>query len=404
MKRALIIADDFTGANDTGVQLTKRGMETYVVLDGENIKKDNISYVLDTESRILGSEEAYERLKKQLKGIFTKGFDLVYKKIDSTLRGNIVSELKAMDEEYKADLIIFAPAFPDIGRVTKDGIHFVNETRITNTEFSRDPQNPVIEDNIQKILQLGFSESVTHHSLEKIRKDNIKLSKGRIHTFDATNNQDLNKIATVAINTGKKVLWVGSAALANVILNIYKPFKPALGVVGSLSEVSRKQMRYAEKKGIKILEISISDILNGASIEDYINNAVELLVNNNDLILTSSYYSESYRKTMKMGDTLSLNKEEISSLVSEILGKISKEIIKRVQVAGLFITGGDTAMGFIKSTKAIGSHIVEEIMTGIPLMELNGGDFHGLKVVTKAGAFGNKEALYYSMGKIKEDI
>lgn len=402
MNRYLIIADDFTGANDTGVQLTKREIETHVVLDGKSINNKNISYVLDTESRALSEEKAYERLKKQLDGIFNNNFDLVFKKIDSTIRGNITSELKALDEEFKPDIIIFAPAFPDIGRITKDGIHFVNGERITDTEFSRDPLKPVEEDNIKKLLELGFEEAIVHHSLDDIRDNNVVFEGGRIHTFDAESNLDLEKIVVFAMNTDKKILWVGSAGLANTILKVYKPFKPALAIIGSLSEVSRKQIKYAEDKGVKVLKIDIADILKNETKDDYIKEAVGILSKGNDLIITSSYDEGDYEETIKLSKELSMTKGEISGLVQDILGEISVKTINQSNISGIFVTGGDTAMGFLKSSDSEGSQIVEEIMTGIPLMKLVGGDFNGYKMVSKAGAFGNEDALYFSINKIKE--
>lgn len=402
MNRYLIIADDFTGANDTGVQLTKRGIETHVVLDGKNINNDSISYVLDTESRGLSEEKAYESLKEHVDAIFDHEFDLVYKKIDSTIRGNITSELKAVDQEFKAELIIFAPSFPEIGRVTKDGVHFVNGKRITETEFARDPLKPVNEDNIQKLLQAGFEETVVHHSLTEIRDNNVNFEGARIHTFDAEENLDLEKIVLFAMNTDKKILWVGSAGMANIILKVYKPYKPALAVVGSLSEVSRKQIKYAENKGTKVLKIDFTDILKNENFDKYVNQAVEIFNSGNDLIITSSYNQDDYKETINIGEEMSMGKAEISNLVQDILGQISVEIIKKVDISGIFVTGGDTAMGLIENSKADGSQIVEEIMTGIPLMKLVGGDIDGYNMVTKAGAFGNEDSIYYSLNKLKE--
>lgn len=403
MKKCLVIADDFTGANDTGVQLTKRGIDTYVVLDGENVVDDSISYVLDTESRGLSERKAYEKIKEQIKDIFKREFDMVYKKVDSTLRGNITSELKAIDEEYKPDLIIFAPAFPDSKRTTVGGIHYVNGIRIRETEFAKDPIKPVVEDNIQKLIQSGYSEKVIHHSLEEIRNGNIDLTLERLHTFDAEDNTDLEKIVESAVKANKKVLWAGSAGLANIILKVSRPLKPVLAVVGSLSEISRKQIEYAKKKGKDIIKIDIGSILKGKPVDEYVNDVVEGLSSGKDIIITSAYTLEEYKKAIEAGKELSMTKEEVSHLTQDVLGKISEEAVRKVKVSGLFITGGDTAMGFIKRTKAKGSHIIEEIETGTPLMELSGGEFNGLNIITKAGAFGKEETLYFAVDKLKEE-
>ena len=404
MDNYLIIADDFTGANDTGVQLKKRGIKTNVILDTKNINDFSISYVIDTESRGLTEKDAYEKVKNQIKKLFTQDFELVYKKVDSTLRGNIVSEIKAVDEEYKPELIIFAPAFPDIKRTTIDGIQKLNDVRIVDTEVAKDPKKPVKEDNINKLLQKGFEEKIVHYGLNEIREKNISFKKGRVYTFDVENNEDMLKIVKSALDTGKRILWVGSAGMADSILKVKKPFKPSLGVVGSISDISRQQLKYAEGCGMQILKINISKLLKDETIESYISSSLERLNKGKDLIITSAYEREDYKEAVSAGQEKNLSKEEVSMYTQEILGEIAIEIIKRVKISGIFLTGGDTAIGFINKAKASGSSIVEEVITGIPLMKLTGGEFNGLKIITKAGAFGKNEAIEYCMRKLKEDI
>lgn len=402
MDKWLVIADDFTGSNDTGVQLTKRGIKTRVVLDGQNIIDDVSSYVLDTESRSKSDEEAYKSLKKHIKDIFDIDYDLIYKKVDSTLRGNIASEVKVIYEEYKPDLVIFAPAFPIIGRTTVDGIHYVNDKRIIETEFSRDPIKPVLEDNISKLIQVGFEEKFIHHNLREIREGKIDFSKEKLHSFDAENNDDLGKIVKAALETNKKVLWVGSAGMADIILKFKKPLRPALALVGSLSEVSKNQIRFAEEKGIKVLKVSISKLLEDRNAIDYSKQAIDILKSGKDLIITSSYDNKDYLESIKIGEKLSMTRSQVGLASQEILGDIGKNVVETSDISGIFVTGGDTAIGFINSVDALGSNIIEEIVTGIPFMKLNGGKFNELRMVSKAGAFGNEDALFYALGKLKE--
>ena len=89
MKQYFIVADDFTGSNDTGVQLTRRGIQTRVVLDPKGIRTDDFSYVLDTESRNLPGPAAQKKTATLLEGVDLSTYDCVIKKVDSTLRGNI---------------------------------------------------------------------------------------------------------------------------------------------------------------------------------------------------------------------------------------------------------------------------------------------------------------------------
>ena len=93
-----LIADDLTGANDTGVQFTKKGYNTIVsVLDEQStiIIPDNLDvFVIDTETRELESKTARKRLKSILEKININKKDVVYKKVDSTLRGNMGDEIE----------------------------------------------------------------------------------------------------------------------------------------------------------------------------------------------------------------------------------------------------------------------------------------------------------------------
>lgn len=405
MNRYLIIADDFTGANDTGVQLKRRGISTNVVFKSDLLQSSDSSFVIDTESRSLPEEDAYNKTKNILNKVELNNFKYVIKKVDSTLRGNVAKEVKAVDEEYKSELVIFAPALPDLKRTTVNAVHLLNDLPITQTEMAKDPLKPVKEDNITKILEKVYSEKITHYNLNSIRSNKIYFSTGRIFTFDAVTNDDMKTIIKVAINTGRKVLWVGTAAMADNLLEIEKSTKPVLGIVASVSSVTRQQVKHAEEKGVSLVKLPIYDFIeNKTEIQKYINEAEELLQQGEDIIIlpTSSYDQEEYNKSNRTGNKSGMSRNEISNFINTIIGTISKNVLLKTKVSGVFLTGGETAIGFFNEAEALGSSIVQEIAIGIPLMKLVGGPFDGLKVVTKAGAFGGEDAITYSIRKLKE--
>jgi uncharacterized protein YgbK (DUF1537 family) len=103
MENYLIIADDFTGSNDTGVQLRRRGIPVKVVFSDKLITGED-SCVLDTESRALKAQEAFEKVSQDVASIPFNRFSHVMKKVDSTLRGSIGAEIKAIDQYYKKRL------------------------------------------------------------------------------------------------------------------------------------------------------------------------------------------------------------------------------------------------------------------------------------------------------------
>lgn len=94
----LILADDFTGALDTGVQFAACGIPTRVVV-GEQVDfaaNDAAVLVVDTETRHLPAAEAYAVIAKLTREAMSAGVFSIYKKTDSALRGNIGAELSAL--------------------------------------------------------------------------------------------------------------------------------------------------------------------------------------------------------------------------------------------------------------------------------------------------------------------
>ena len=152
MARFLMVADDFTGSGDAGVQMSKNGIESYIAFDAKSIDPKK-SYVIDTESRNIPAQEAYEKVKQIYESVQPYQYDHYYKKIDSTLRGNIKAELQAADEVLKPDLIVFNPANPDSNRTVVDGILMMNGVRICETEIMRDPLCLVQQDNLRILLE-----------------------------------------------------------------------------------------------------------------------------------------------------------------------------------------------------------------------------------------------------------
>ena len=98
MVKLLIIADDFTGALDTGVQFAARGAATRVVTDlaYDFTLADAEVLVMVAETRHLPPEEAYDVVYRTARNAREAGIPYIYKKTDSALRGNIGSELTAV--------------------------------------------------------------------------------------------------------------------------------------------------------------------------------------------------------------------------------------------------------------------------------------------------------------------
>ena len=406
MNRYLIVADDFTGANDTGVQLKRRGVPTSVVFSSEFIASEG-SFVLDTESRALGPEEAAAAVRAGLKGVDLTAFGRVMKKVDSTLRGSVAAEIKAVDELYGSELVVFAPALPDLGRTTVGGVHLLKGIPITRTELAKDPKTPVTEDNITRLLEAVYDEPVTHISEDQVSAGEIDFSAGRVFTCDSATNADLRSVIQAAVATGKRTLWVGTAAMADHLLGVEVEVPPALAVVASVSAVSREQVNFAAGEGIPLVSVPIPELLTGEQkMETYVAQTVALLKEGKDAILASSASCNRAEldRSVAVGEKLNMTREQVSGYTQMVMGKMTKAILEQTPISGMFLTGGDTALGFFMEARSLGSSIVTEIAVGIPMMRLSGGPFAGLKVVTKAGAFGKEDAITFALRKLKEVI
>jgi len=412
--RYLIIADDITGSNDTGVQLKRRGLDTVVTLDAASVGIQPVSYVLDTESRPLYGDAAFCVLSEAVSKLDMSKFDHVVKKVDSTLRGPIAHEVAAVDKAYKPELIVFMPALPDLGRTTTNGVHMLQGKPITETELAKDPIAPVCEDNLQKILEKVYDEPVTHIGLEAIESGNITLNGGRVYTFDAATNAHMRKVVSAAIATGKKILWVGSAAIVDNLADVQTPYQPAVALVASLSEVSREQVKYAQMKGVQTVTVPTEDITgfihNGAQSgrqreQELIDQAVSIINSGQDVIIVSSVSLD--RAEMDKIDIAArecgMTRVQVSKIVLKYMGRIMAGVMERVQISGIFVTGGDTTMGFLSEVGATGLRIVSEVLIGIPMTRIVGGKYDNTKVITKAGAFGQNDELFFCMRKLKEE-
>ncbi|SCC33635.1 Uncharacterized conserved protein YgbK, DUF1537 family [Gilliamella bombicola] len=396
----LIIADDYTGANDTGIQMKKRGIAVDVLLTPTSHSN---SIVLDTESRNLCADEAYLKVKKMTSEVYSLGkFDIVYKKVDSTLRGNIAQEIKAVADIFHPDIIVFAPAFPKLNRITKNGKQYLNGQLLMNTELTKDPLSPIITDDLTVILQQAFKEQVYYHPISELEGNTFSIKDGYLHIVDIAADKHIAKLSEILLNLNKRILYVGSAGLAEGIFNSLYPTDPVLGVVASISQVSIDQINYAESEGINIVKIEPADIFDSKTYDNYIERISFLLSQKNDVIITTCKSKKDYEKTLSVSKNNGFSSYDTANKVKACLAYIVDSVLKKSNITGLFLTGGDTAVNIVSKINAAGCSIKQEISPGIVMSNLIHEEYGDIKVITKAGAFGNEKDLVISINKLKE--
>ena len=411
-KLMFVIADDLTGANDTGVQFASKQLQTEVLLEGisSHCSVEAEVVVVDTNSRALSKHEAYDRVQKITKQAAEVGFCQYYKKVDSTLRGNVGAEIKAILDLGMHDFALVMPAFPKNGRTTVGGYHLLHGVPLSATEIAKDPKCPVFETVLPKLLSQQTDLPVGHIGINELLsgKDSIKkaiqdhLSKGcKIISFDAWWDEHFKQAIEAALEVSKRILWAGSAGLAEYLPPLLgwnqksNVQLPTFVVAGSVSSVTRGQIEMLLKEGYELVEIPVENYLRFQKQQPMpcIEKALQYLDTGINVVVTSGYHLESVERAKLAGEKLGLTSVEVSDIVSEILGSISEAILREKEVAGIVLTGGDTAVAVCRALGVTGIQVLKEVAPAIPLGKIKTSEGKTLRIVTKAGAFGSPDAL-----------
>ncbi len=121
-----LIADDLSGACDSAVAFAAHGFSACVALNGSELPSagsDLVGY--STETREAQDDEAAETVAAACRLFRQAQIPILFKKIDSTLRGPYVAELRALMRELGITHAVLNPAFPEQGRVVERGEVFV---------------------------------------------------------------------------------------------------------------------------------------------------------------------------------------------------------------------------------------------------------------------------------------
>jgi len=419
-----IIADDLTGANDSGSQFSAKGLSAVVLFDSGLAEAKDLSRVdvvaIDTDSRALSAGRAYEKSRRAAEWLYTAGIRHIYKKIDSSLRGNWGAEVDAVMDVFRPDFAVIAPAFPRMGRTTRNGIHQIDGIPVDRTEMSRDPKTPVTESDLLRILSAQSrrrAHLVSEQELDRLRERGLEWKRRGVEllVFDADRDEHLGKIARSVAQSGFRVLWVGSAGLAGWLPEALSltgksslsatgqraPQRRAdrvLVVAGSLSSVTKRQIvRLVETSEVQPLVLDVSAILDPAEWkarrDTFVEEANRAFASGKDVAITLN----SGKRRLKGLEGWA--HRDAAFRIVDRLGELTSRLVALHPRLGLVLTGGDTARAVCRHLDIGGIRLLEEMAPGIPLGQLVGP--HPLYTVTKAGAFGEEDALVKAVNKLK---
>jgi D-threonate/D-erythronate kinase len=337
--RVLAIADDLTGALEVGALFAAAGMRS-VVTTGPMQAFDDPVIVIDTETRHVRPGEAESIVESRAAGWPS----LVYKKADSTLRGNIGPELRALQRLYGGPLA-YVPAYPEMGRTVVDGSVYVDGIPLADTWFARDPLNPVRDGRVRTLVDPECACVV----------------------FDGQDHNDVIRAAQTILASGAFRIVAGPAALAGALaasLGVpaaiaWPVVRSCLVVSGSRHEVSHRQIQSA--------------------------------LENRTISMDDDAPWQLFHISIPPGaDPIEVGKET---------GRRVLRLLSERDFDGLLVFGGDTAYGILDSFGLPPLRPIGEILPGVPVSSIEG---RREVLITKAGGFGTPDVVARLRSKFNE--
>ena len=347
--RVRLLADDRTGAIDTAVRFVPLAGPLLVQWDLAKAGSSDGSLAFDLGTRELSDADS-TRLAASAAELL-RDADLAYLKCDSLLRGSLAQEIVACLRAQNFDHCIIAPAFPAQRRITRDGrqwaaAHGSDEWQLAGPDLAA------------QLGAFGFPVS-------KCRPGDRAPS--GISLWDAETIEALQQIVTEGRRLPGRVLWCGSAGLAEAMagaepLRIETIHSPLLALVGTDHPVTLRQLSEVESHRV------VFDPEDAANIA-----AVKAQLEKGAAVVTVHISDVPHRH-----------------LVASRIGASFTNLLARLpQPGALFVTGGETLSHVCAALGAEALEVQGEIEPGIPVSVLRGGKWDGVRVISKSGAFGN---------------
>ncbi|MFV0414047.1 MAG: four-carbon acid sugar kinase family protein [Oscillospiraceae bacterium] len=405
MVKLLILADDFTGAFDTGIQFASRGAATTVVTKPEYdfalVEQSAEVLVMVTETRHLPPQEAYKVVYRTARRALQTGIAYIYAKTDSALRGNVGSELAALMEAAGISSIPFLPALPKLNRVTRAGVHYIDGVPVAQSVFGQDPFEPVLDSAVADILGRQTAVPAVVHPKSA---QNAIIQPG-IQIFDAETDQDLRRIGE-GLGLEQLRFCAGCSGFAAVLADLLHlegeiPRLPNLEetlfvACGSVNPVSVRQMKVAEERGFPRVHLTPAQKLektwvSSALAGEYVRQWVAQATAQKRFILDVNGPA-GHEDTDLYAQSLGLTMEQLRVQVSNNLAALIKQMLDNGLKATLLCTGGDTLLALMQAVGVWELTPICEMATGVVLTKFiyNQKTYH---IISKSGGFGSPTLL-----------
>lgn len=422
MKKVLIISDDLTGANANCALMKKIGLRaaSFLGTNPDQIPENIEVIAATTDSRAMTKFQAYREVFNKIKLFKNHDISLYSKRIDSTLRGNLGSELQAYQDSFDSKKVgICVPAYPDSGRIVVDGNLYVNGHLLLNTDAGNDSKMPVVSNLVSENFKKDYDgriKTISVNEIEKGRENLIDLIEKysndyELLIFDAINNAHIKEVAEATLSADVEFIAVDpgpfTKELTNVIYKTSSISTKALAVIGSVTQITIDQLKKL-KQNIDYYQVDVNpmSLLSMNTIEDELNRCSEEVKNNLDdhelIIITTTPDNIKDRLDLrKISEEKKISVDDISLILSRGLANIAKNVLENNKsFSGVFSSGGDITVALAEEVLSTGIEIKDEVMPLAAYGRLIGGVYPGLKVVSKGGMVGNDRAMIDCVEKI----
>lgn len=431
----LVVADDFTGANDAGIGFSRYGARVKVLFDAHYLDDAEPAGVciISTDSRALDAAEAAARVSSTIAAWRRRSPDgWIYKKIDSTLRGNLGAEIEAALNASGAPLALIVAAAPAMGRTVRDGHCRVQGVLLTDTEFASDPKTPINSAALADRIAEQSHLEVVELDLAALRAPGLAAKvialaqRGhRLVVVDGETQADLHLVIDMLSQLPFRPLLVGSAGLtepwAQQRLSLAPvppgcsdwlpaPAQPASGnptrqvqrpllaFVGSMSVFAQQQIDHAlsHHRRCRLVDIDVTRIYDAARpqlLGQWCEDIVRVLAAGDHCIVRTCQDSGQRVQIAAFCQHHSITRQRLGEDICQLLGQLAQQVLRQQQIGGLYLTGGDVAIAVAAALGASGFHINGQIDGCVPYGRLLNSMTGNVPVMTKAGGFGSHSTL-----------
>jgi uncharacterized protein YgbK (DUF1537 family) len=362
MTKLRLVADDLTGALDSGAQFAGCGRAIPVYLGHGLPESYPAEAAVDSASREADGPSAAAIAAGIAHVLAPAHGTISFKKVDSLLRGNPGIELAAILRAIAAPICVIAPAFPFHGRVTRAGLQHV----LRNGSWHRTGED------IGAVLS-------SHGIAVRFMRPGEPVPEGT-SIWDAETDDDLRRIARSGADRREPILWCGSGGLAAALspsgapmIPIVRIGRPLLGIFGSDHPGTAAQLLACADDVVELRDFGASDA-----------------------VLVRQRLEDTGVCHVRAGLAPGIGREEASRRIAAGMNELARRIPPQ---RSLLVAGGETLRSLCAALGAARLDVTGQLMPGVPVSRMVGGLWDGAEVISKSGAFGGTALIREIAGR-----